>query len=102
MTRRLMQTAWYDLKVAKDNLNEADEIALLISAYHLSQAAGKVVKSVLREMGLSYAKTHRISDLLNDLPEDQDFLQMNSYCGLKPTLQCFTSGRAERDMMKST
>lgn len=74
MKRELMELGRWDLQNAKWNLNESDDIAPRFAAYHIQQAVEKVVKCVLKELGVSYTKTHRINDLLARLPDGQDIL----------------------------
>lgn len=69
-----MDLAWGDLRIAKFSLDEQDDIAIRYAAYHISQSVEKVVKAVLKEMGVSYTKTHRINDLLAKLPDSQTYL----------------------------
>lgn len=63
-----------DLRTAKFNLGGDDDYDLLIAAYHIQQAIEKTLKLILKELGISYTKTHRIEDLMSRLPDSQDLL----------------------------
>ena len=64
-----------DIKLSHMLLNSDDDYDLLLAAYHVQQAAEKLLKSCLKELGINYTKTHDISSLLNLLPENQDYFE---------------------------
>lgn len=74
MKREFMELARWDLQGAKWSLGESDDVAPRFAAYHIQQSVEKVLKCCLKEMGLSYTKTHRISDLVARLPQEQDLI----------------------------
>lgn len=74
MRRELLELSRWDLQNAKWNLSESDDIAPRYAAYHVQQCVEKLVKCCLKELGISYTKTRRITDLLARLPERQDIL----------------------------
>lgn len=62
-----------DIKLSHMLMNSDDDYDLLLAAYHVQQAAEKILKCCLKELGANYTKTHNISSLLNSLPEGQEF-----------------------------
>lgn len=74
MMRGLMKIAWSDLKGAQWALGEPDDAFPQFAAYHIQQSVEKIVKCCLKELGVNYTKTHRISDLVARLPEGQTLI----------------------------
>lgn len=73
MKRDLFMRCKGDLEIAKSLCNSDDEYKLCVSGYLTQQAIEKCLKAVLRELGISYTKTHSIHSLVISLPDCQSF-----------------------------
>lgn len=62
-----------DIKLSHMLLDSNDDYDLLLAAFHVQQAAEKLLRSCLKESDANNNKTHNISSLLNLLPENQNY-----------------------------
>ena len=68
LARALTMKAENDLKAAQIGLNH--EAPLDTIAFHLQQAAEKMLKAVLASRAIVYPKTHDLDELVDLIPQD--------------------------------
>ena len=72
MSVKTFDSAKNCLKWAKLMINSDDEFDLKQSAYNIQQCVEKTLKFLLNDVGVTPKKTHDISVLLSQLPENYD------------------------------
>lgn len=77
MPSEMYRLAAFDLKNAKWNMTQADDIAPRFAAYHVQQCVEKTLKQALRLYGVNYTKTHAILELVDMLPDTQEIFSQS-------------------------
>ncbi len=72
MLSEMYRLAAFDLKTAKWNMAQPDDVAPRFAAYHVQQCVEKILKQALRLYGVNYTKTHSILELVDMLPDTQE------------------------------
>lgn len=78
MGRFLLDFAGVDLRAAELMLQDTDDFALRIAAYHVEQAIEKIIKQILTECGVNFGHNHKFREILSALPDSQSYLSVDA------------------------
>lgn len=79
MTRDLLKRAEADLRVAGMLIKSTDEYDMQLCAYHVQQAAEKLLKQLYIEQGVDFRKTHDMASLLSGIPNWEEYMTEEDY-----------------------
>ncbi len=79
MKRDLLNRASSDLRMAEYAIQTGDDYDLCLGAYHVQQAAEKILKQLYLEQGVEFARTHDLAVLLSRLPNYDEYMSDDVY-----------------------